>query len=113
MPLDRVDLQVANVDAVEGEEGQLRRIASRGTALEMLEHLVQSELGLEVVARLLLPVVEVARDDEGTSLRHGRADALDHPFELEPAAARPKAQVHVDAVHALLPSVDLDLAVQE
>jgi hypothetical protein len=106
-------LEVAHVDAVQREEGHLRRVAARGRPFDALEHLVQPELGLEVVARLLLPVVEVARDDQRALLRHRGADALGHPLQLEAPAARPQAEVHVDAVHPFLPAFDLDLAVQQ
>src|SRR5881628_3433293 len=88
-------------------------VAARGTALGVLEHLVEAELVLQEIARLLLPVVEIAGDDERPALGHRGADALREPFELEAAAASPQPQVHVDAMQPLAPAVDLDLAMQQ
>jgi hypothetical protein len=73
----------------------------------------ESELVLQVAARAAVPVAEVAGHDERSLLRDGGADALAEPFELEAPAARPQSQVDIDAVHRLLPSVDLDLAMQQ
>src|SRR5205814_7725182 len=64
-------------------------------------------------AGLALPIVEVPGDDEWTFLRHGGANAVAQPLELESPAARPQAQVHVDAMQPLAPAGDLDLAMQQ
>ena len=89
LALHAVHLEAANVDAVEREDRHLRGVAPREASLVALEHLVELQLLGEVVARLLLPVVEVAGNDERRALGHRGLDALGHPLELETAAARP------------------------
>src|SRR5437868_12322159 len=98
MALDAVHGEVAHIDAIEREHRHLRGVAARGPALGTLEHLVEAELLGEIAARLALPVVEVARDDERPLLRTRGADVIGEPLELEPAAPRPKAEVDVDAM---------------
>src|SRR5438876_462723 len=113
MALDAVDREIAHVDAIEGQQRHLRGVAAGRMALGLLEDFEETELVAEVFARLLLPVVEVAGDDERSLLGARRADTLGEPLELEAAAARPQPQVHVDAVQLLLPARHFDLAMQQ
>src|SRR5258708_536061 len=109
MALDALEVEVAHVDAIELEQRQARGIAARMPAFGALEDFIEPQRVGEHAARLSLPVVEVARDDERALLRDRGANAIAEPFNLEAAAARPEAQVHVDAMQAMLPSGDLDL----
>ena len=113
MALDAVHGEVAHVDAIERKHRHLRGVAARGPALGTLEHLVEAELLGKIAARLPLPVVEVARDDERPLLRARGADVIGEPLELEPPAPRPKSEVHVDAMQPLAPSRHLDLAMKQ
>src|SRR5947207_5939701 len=80
MALDAVELEIADVDAVEREQRQPRRVAARMPPLGALENLVEAQRLGELHARLALPVVEVAGDHEGPVRRHRGADALAEPL---------------------------------
>ncbi|KAG1440726.1 hypothetical protein G6F57_018930 [Rhizopus arrhizus] len=77
----------------------------------MREHFVQAKLLHKQRCKPVIPVVEIARDQDGLAVRHHAPDTLGQRQDLAGAAAGEQAQVHHEAMHRS--AVELDARMQQ
>ncbi|KAG1178766.1 hypothetical protein G6F35_016283 [Rhizopus arrhizus] len=77
----------------------------------MREHFVQAKLLHKQRCKPVIPVVEIARDQDGLAVRHHAPDTLGQRQDLAGAAAGEQAQVHHEAMHRA--AVELDARMQQ
>ena len=86
-------VEAAHVDAIQAQQRQPGRKTARQLAAMQVEHIVYMQLAGQCLARLIAPVIEIARDDQrritgGISLRTYSISAL--VCARRPLANKPK-----------------------
>ncbi|MNF94499.1 hypothetical protein D3C84_772110 [compost metagenome] len=102
---------IAQVNAVQAQQGKPGRVGFGGSPMMTLEGFVQVVAPGQGEVALKLPVIEIAGDDHRRIARQ-RLKQLAEQGQLQLTVAFPQAQVHTDRMHLGVPR-DIEHAMQQ